>query len=151
MFFSGKFKRQVSATANVDELPAILQYRGANDSVVAVFRNREQLTTGKVQLPLDTLRAAIALAAPSAVFYGKVPEASMGETWKVFSDNGRVRVHFPAQGARSIKIYSLTGKMVASREVNQGDAVFQLPKGAYLVRTNNLLNGKADKGKIINK
>jgi hypothetical protein len=57
--FSGKFKRQVSATANVDELPAILQYRGANDSVVAVFRNREQLTTGKVQLPLDTLRKTV--------------------------------------------------------------------------------------------
>jgi hypothetical protein len=58
--FSGKFKRQVTLnTANVDELPALLQYRGANDSIIAVFRNREQLTTGKVQLPLDTLRKSI--------------------------------------------------------------------------------------------
>ncbi|MBN2188185.1 MAG: VWA domain-containing protein [Chitinispirillaceae bacterium] len=57
--FSGKFKRQVSAAANRGEVPPVLQYRGNTDSVIAVFRNREDLTSGKVRLPLDTLRKAI--------------------------------------------------------------------------------------------
>jgi hypothetical protein len=57
--FSGKFKRVVSAAANRGETPPLLQYRGAADSIIAVFRNRENLTSGKERLPLDTLRKAI--------------------------------------------------------------------------------------------
>jgi hypothetical protein len=52
--FSAKFKRQVSGMAS--PIDHVLQYHGATDSIVAVFRNQE---TDKIILPLDTLRKCI--------------------------------------------------------------------------------------------
>jgi hypothetical protein len=129
--FSGKFKRQVSATAN--RFDALLQYRGTNDSIIAVFRNRENLTTGKVRLPLDTLRVAIPLSPSSAVFHEGSPMPRVGETWKVYSDNGRVRIRLPAQGAYNIKIYSLAGHLIDSRATSTVEESFRLPTGVYIV------------------
>jgi hypothetical protein len=132
--FSGKFKRQVSATANRGD--RLLQYCGPGDSVIAVFRNRENLTMGKVRLPLDTLRVVMPLASPSAVFYDKSPAKAIGETWKVFSDNGRVRIRLPLHGMYNVRIYSLAGHLIDSRTTSQADVSFRLPNGVYVVGVN---------------
>ncbi|MBN2188775.1 MAG: hypothetical protein JW699_04920 [Chitinispirillaceae bacterium] len=131
--FSGKFKRELSVTANRGQFPPVLQYRGANDSVIAVFKNRENLISGKVRLPLDTLRVVMPLAAPSAVFYDKSPAKAIGETWKVFSDNGRVNVRFPSHGIHSVKVYSLAGHLIDSRTTNAVEESFRVPTGVYIV------------------
>jgi hypothetical protein len=55
------------------------------------------------------------------------------DAWSVFSDNGRVRIHLPAQGTYNIKIYSLAGHLVDSRATSQGDVTFRLPTGVYIV------------------
>jgi len=49
----------------------------------------------------STYWACNAALCPKRFFFDKSPVKSMGETWKVFSDNGRVRVNFPAQGAHT--------------------------------------------------
>jgi hypothetical protein len=124
--FSAKFKREVSPTATQGD--GVLQYQGNNDSIIAVFRNRES-----TPLPLDTLRIAIPLRRPSGVAYDNKALLRTEETWSVFSDNGLVRIRLSSQEMYAIKIYSLAGHLVDSRTVSQNNVSFRLPNGAYIV------------------
>jgi hypothetical protein len=106
--FSSKFERQVSATAN--RFDALLQYRGTNDSIVAVFRNRENLTSGKVRLPLDTLQKKIGFSSTTIV----LPRLS---GMRSFGCNGSSKVLqyvIPEQCRVSLKYYDVRGRLVAS-------------------------------------
>jgi hypothetical protein len=55
------------------------------------------------------------------------------DSWRVFSDNGRVRIRIPAQGVYNIKIYSLAGHLVDSRATSKVEESFRVPAGAYIV------------------
>ena len=147
--YSAKFKRQVSGAANIDEQPPVLQYRGNNDTIIAVFRNRENITP-KVPLPLDTLRVALPLSAPSGISYDYKVKQHVGETWSVFSANGRIKVHFPDNSAHAIKIFSLAGHRVDSRLTNESDVLFRLPRGAYIVTAKTAPRGPCRAKKIFN-
>jgi hypothetical protein len=74
------------------------------------------------------------------------------DVWSIHPENGGVRVHFPAKGLYSVKIYSLTGQMVVSRDINEvgrGDAVFQLPRGVFIVNANALVGGSRNTKKVV--
>jgi hypothetical protein len=55
------------------------------------------------------------------------------ESWKVFSDNGRLRIRLPSLDAYNIKIYSLAGHLIDSRATSTVEESFRLPTGVYIV------------------
>jgi hypothetical protein len=124
--FTVKFKRQVSTTATQGD--GVLQYQGASDSIIAVFRNSES-----VVLPLDTLRVAIGFGNETGITNGRKAGQRHGETWLIVEENSGVRIHLPEKTRHTIKVYSLAGHCMDSRLTGESDVRFTLPRGVYIV------------------
>jgi hypothetical protein len=145
--FSAKFKRAVATVANPGD--GVLQYVGTSDSIVAVFRNRENQYS-KVSLPLDTLRKSIGLSAVTTVSpKSKTTLQPYAETWSISPINNSVRVHFPGKGVHSVKIYTLAGNCVYSQSTGEESLSVRLPKGVFIVNLQGVGSGRSLTKKIV--
>ncbi|MBN2038263.1 MAG: hypothetical protein JW768_16100 [Chitinispirillaceae bacterium] len=124
--FSALIKRTSSASA----APAntILENHPDGDTVLAVFRNSEAPI-----LPLDTLKIAIPFDPSAEIIHDNAMRKASGTRPVLFADNGMLRIAPPGKEACFLTVYSLSGKLIASRTVSRETVSLKVPKGVCMV------------------